>query len=92
MALLHDEAIETLLEGSAWHKDGRAVVRDFEFGNFNDAVAFVNRVAIDAEKAGHHPDILIHDYREVQIRISTHTEGGITMRDIELASAISTLV
>ena len=92
MALLHDEAIDALMEGSPWHKDGRTIVRDFEFANFNEAVAFVNRVAIDADAADHHPDILIHNYRKVQIRMSTHTEGGITMRDIELASAINTLV
>ena len=92
MALLHDEAIEALLEGTSWRKDGRTIVRDFEFANFNDAVAFVNRVAVDADKADHHPDILIHSYRKVQVRISTHTEGGITMRDVELAKAIDTLV
>ncbi len=92
MALLHDEAIEALLEGTSWRKDGRTIVRDFEFANFNDAVAFVNRVAVDADKADHHPDILIHSYRKVQIRISTHTEGGITMRDVELAKAIDTVV
>lgn len=92
MALLHDEAIEALLQGTAWKKDGRSIVRDFEFGNFNEAVAFVNRVAVDADKADHHPDILIHSYRKVQVRISTHTEGGITMRDVELARAIDTLV
>jgi 4a-hydroxytetrahydrobiopterin dehydratase len=92
MALLHDEAIEVLLDGTAWRKDGRTVVRDFRFADFNDAVAFVNRVAVDADKADHHPDILIHGYRSVQVRISTHTEGGITMRDIELARAIDMLV
>lgn len=92
MALLHDEAIDVLLDGTLWRKDGRTVVRDFEFANFTDAVAFVNRVAIDADKADHHPDILIHSYRKVQVRICTHTEGGITMRDIELARAIDTLV
>lgn len=92
MALLHDEAIEALLEGTSWRKDGRTIVRDFDFANFNDAVAFVNRVAVDADKADHHPDILIHGYRKVQVRISTHTEGGITMRDVELAKAIDTVV
>jgi 4a-hydroxytetrahydrobiopterin dehydratase len=92
MALLHDEAIDALLRGTVWRKDGMTLVRDFEFANFNDAVAFVNRVAVDADKADHHPDILIHGYRKVQIRLTTHTEGGVTMRDIELASAIDTLV
>lgn len=92
MALLHDEAIEALLQGTPWKKDGRTIVRDFEFGNFNEAVEFVNRVAVDADKADHHPDILIHSYRKVQVRITTHTEGGITMRDVELARAIDTLV
>lgn len=92
MALLHDEAIEALLQGTSWRKDGRTIVRDFEFGNFDEAVAFVNRVAEDANRADHHPDILIHGYRKVQVRITTHTEGGITMRDVELARAIDTLV
>lgn len=91
MALLHDELIDALTDGTPWRKDDGALVRDFEFADFNDAVAFVNRVAVDADKANHHPDLLIHRYREVQVRITTHTEGGITMRDIDLSRAIDTL-
>lgn len=92
MALLHDESIHALIDGTPWRKDDHTLVRDFEFANFTDAVAFVNRVAIDADKADHHPDILIHSYRKVQVRITTHTEGGITMRDIELSRAIDMVV
>jgi 4a-hydroxytetrahydrobiopterin dehydratase len=67
-----------------WAEIDRALERTFELPTFPDAIAFVNRVAELAEAENHHPDIRI-DYRKVTLRWWTHTAGGVTERDVELA-------
>jgi 4a-hydroxytetrahydrobiopterin dehydratase len=52
----------------------------------------VNAIAAEAERADHHPDILIHGYRRLTITLSTHAAGGLTQRDFALAGAIDALV
>lgn len=73
-----------------WNEVDGALERTFELATFPDAIAFVNRVGELAEAENHHPDIAIH-YRQVTLRWSTHTAGGITDRDRELASKTSEL-
>ena len=68
-----------------WREVEGALERTYELGSFEEAVAFVNRVAILAEAETHHPDIAI-SYRRVTIRWTTHSAGGITDRDRELAA------
>lgn len=63
-----------------WTRDGDAIRKEFTFASFPDAIAFVDRLAVEAEKADHHPDILI-SYRRVTLTWSTHSEGGLTERD-----------
>jgi 4a-hydroxytetrahydrobiopterin dehydratase len=67
-----------------WTEVDNALERTFELENFVDALAFVNRVGELAEAEGHHPDIAIH-YNRVTLRWWTHTAGGVTDRDRELA-------
>ena len=66
-------------------------MREFEFSSFAGAIAFVDRIAEAADAANHHPDIDIR-YRRVLVRWTTHSEGGITGRDRELAARTSELV
>jgi 4a-hydroxytetrahydrobiopterin dehydratase len=73
---------------SEWRSEGDALVRDFEFADFAAAMAFANRVAEAAEAANHHPDILVHGWNKVRLTLSTHSEGGVTDKDRELAGAI----
>jgi 4a-hydroxytetrahydrobiopterin dehydratase len=83
MALLNDAEIEkhlTSLKG--WTRDGNAMKKQFTLSGFPDAVAFVQRLVPDCEAADHHPDITIN-YRRVTLSYSTHSEGGITLKDIE---------
>ena len=75
-----------------WQEKDNSIVKNFSFKNFVDAVDFVNKVAELAEKANHHPDILIHGYKNVQITLSTHSEGGVTEKDHALAKQIDTLI
>ncbi len=82
MALLSkaeiDEQLETL---NGWTLAGKAIRKQFTFKGFPEAVAFVNRLVPDAERADHHPDITIN-YRRVMLSWSTHDEGGLTAKDI----------
>ena len=73
-----------------WQEVDGALQREFELPSFAEAIAFVNRVAELAEQENHHPDIAI-SYRRVTLRWTTHSEGGITERDRELASRTDAL-
>jgi 4a-hydroxytetrahydrobiopterin dehydratase len=73
-----------------WIDSQDALERTFELPSFREAIAFVNRVADLAEEADHHPDIAI-SYRKVTLRWTTHSAGGITERDHELAARTSDL-
>lgn len=74
-----DHALSSL---PGWTKKGEALVRQFTFASFKDAIAFTTRLAFDAEAADHHPDLLIN-YKRVTVTWSTHDEGGVTKKDIE---------
>ena len=91
MAVLSDDEIRTRLEGLAgWdHGDG-AITKDYRFETFPQAVAFVVAVAFSAEAANHHPDLDIR-YNRVHVALSTHSEGGVTEKDVDLAAAIEAL-
>jgi 4a-hydroxytetrahydrobiopterin dehydratase len=67
-------------------------VRDWKLADFAAAIAFVNRVAELAERANHHPDILLHGWNRVRLTLSTHSQGGVTDADIALADEIDLLV
>ena len=74
-----------------WQEIEGALEREFRFRDFAEALAFVNRVAEEAEKANHHPDIEIH-WNRVKLRWWTHTANAITERDHELARRTNALV
>lgn len=74
-----------------WQDQDNALVRVFEFPSFPAAIEFVDRLAELAENENHHPDIDIR-YRRVTVRWTTHSEGGITDKDREMAERTSALV
>lgn len=76
---------------SNWREIDGALERAYELGSFEDAIAFVNRIAALAEAENHHPDIVI-SYRNVTLRWTTHSAGGITERDRELSGRSDELV
>ena len=91
MALLSDDEIAEALEGRDWDRDGDAITCERELDDFAAAIAFVDAVAGLAEEADHHPDILVHGYNKVRLTLSTHSEGGITRADLDLAGRIDDL-
>jgi len=88
---LTDEQIEQGLEGSQWSREGDAIVRELELGDFSAAMAFANAVAELAEAANHHPDILVHGWNKVRLTLSTHSAGGLTQGDLDLSRGIDGL-
>ncbi len=88
MALLDDTEIQNKLnELNGWERIGDEIIKSYKLANFISSIGFVNKIAILAEKADHHPDILIQ-YSRVKITLSTHSEGGITIKDLDLATEI----
>ncbi|HYA56669.1 MAG TPA: 4a-hydroxytetrahydrobiopterin dehydratase [Nitrososphaerales archaeon] len=86
--LLSDAEIKTSLKGlNGWKHEGKFITKTIEFDHFMDAIAFVNEVAEAAEREEHHPDINLR-YTTVKLSVQTHSEGGVTEWDIELARAI----
>ena len=73
-----------------WREQENALVREFDLPSFSAAIGFVDRLAELAESENHHPDIDIR-YRKVTVRWTTHSEGGITEKDRELAERTSAL-
>jgi 4a-hydroxytetrahydrobiopterin dehydratase len=91
MALLGDEEIEAkLAELDGWERRGAAIAKDFERGDFVGSVRFVDSLVSPAEEMGHHPDLEI-SWSTVTVTISTHSEGGLTAADFELAAKIDAL-
>jgi 4a-hydroxytetrahydrobiopterin dehydratase len=71
-----------------WTRQGNAIERVFQFGNFLEAMEFVNKIAVAAEAANHHPDIVIN-YNKVTLALISHDSGGVTQRDVRMAGTIN---
>lgn len=91
MALLDDAEIESrLTELQGWARSGEAIEKNFERGDFVGSVKFVDGLVEPAEAMGHHPDLEI-SWDKVKVSLSTHSEGGLTANDFELAAKIDAL-
>jgi 4a-hydroxytetrahydrobiopterin dehydratase len=71
-----------------WSRDGDVLVRTIKRQNWLEAIRLVDAVAQEAERRNHHPDLCVTGYRTVTFRLTTHSAGGLTQRDFELAAAI----
>jgi 4a-hydroxytetrahydrobiopterin dehydratase len=91
VALLSDVEIEERLAGlPGWGRAGQAIEKSFERGNFVGAVEFVDSLVEPAEGMSHHPDVTI-SWDKVTVTITSHSEGGLTAADFELAEKIDAL-
>jgi 4a-hydroxytetrahydrobiopterin dehydratase len=91
MALLSDSEIEAkLAELSGWERTGEAIAKEFDRGDFIGSVEFASSLVEPAETMNHHPDLEI-SWATVKVTISTHSEGGLTAADFELAAKIDAL-
>lgn len=91
MALLSDDEIRAGIQHLAgWEHGDGVLAKEYGFETFPQAVAFVVAVAFAAEAANHHPDVDIR-YNRVHLTLSTHSEGGVTAKDLDLAGAAEAL-
>ena len=91
MPLLSSEEVEErLVDLSGWEREDDAIRKAFKGDDFKSSVDFVNRVLPVAEEMNHHPDLEI-SWNTVTVTITTHSEGGLTENDFELASKIDAL-
>ena len=91
MALLTDEQIsERLAALDGWRREGDAIAKSFDRGDFVGSVEFVRSLVEPAEGMGHHPDLAI-SWATVEVTITSHSEGGLTANDFELASKVDEL-
>ncbi|HEY8280029.1 MAG TPA: 4a-hydroxytetrahydrobiopterin dehydratase [Bdellovibrionota bacterium] len=89
-ALNEAEISAEMEKAPLWRREGKEIVRVFQFGTFADSIRFVTAVAEQADKADHHPDILIQ-YSKVTLRLSTHDCNGLSARDFSLAYTVDEL-
>ncbi len=82
------ERAEFMASYPDWELDGETIRRTFTFADFGEAMGFVNRVALAAEQADHHPDIDIR-WNKVTLALSTHSAGALTSKDTDLAARVS---
>ena len=91
MALLSDEEIKTRLKDvPGWQHRGESIVKSFDRGDFVGSIKFIDSLVEPAEEMGHHPDLAV-SWSQVEVAISTHSEGGITENDFELAKKVEEL-
>jgi len=82
-ALAREDITRRLMPGWTLHGDG--IRKEYTFDGFPEAVQFVDRLAPEVEAADHHPDILI-SYKRVTLTFTTHSEGGVTVKDLDGAT------
>jgi|SRR5271165_2921562 len=96
MAMEEHDVAARLAEAQLWrHSPGGgagSIEREIVFPDFAAAIAFVDSVAAVAEEANHHPDILVHGWNKVRLTLSTHSAGGLTDADFDLAARIDELL
>lgn len=85
------ELLSRLGQETPWTVEAGGLVRDFKFENFKAAMSFVNQVADVAEAMDHHPDILVHGWNNVRLRVMTHDQNALTEKDFKLAEQVNQL-
>jgi 4a-hydroxytetrahydrobiopterin dehydratase len=85
------EIREKLSNLQGWQLESNALTKEFVLGGFTEATQFVTSIAPIANEMDHHPDVQIYRYKRVKISLSTHSEGGITQNDFDLADKIDAL-
>ncbi len=89
MAVLTQKEIEERIKDlDGWKFEGDYLEKEFQFVDFYNALSFVVKLGVEAEKLNHHPDILIHSYNKVKVTTTSHDENGVTESDIKLADRL----
>lgn len=90
--LNEEKIIARMQEIPRWRREGDAIIRDVTCEDFCRALALVNEIGEHAERQDHHPDILLHGWNKVRVILSTHSAGGLTENDFQLARILEPMV
>jgi 4a-hydroxytetrahydrobiopterin dehydratase len=90
MLLSTDLVAEALEDLPGWTYDKGAIRKEYVFKGFKAAIGFIDRLAVAAGQAKHHPD-LFNSYNRVVVSLTTHDEGGVTQKDVDLARSIESV-
>jgi 4a-hydroxytetrahydrobiopterin dehydratase len=89
--LTEAEIAQKLAALSGWQRDGEAITKEFVLAGFTEATQFIAKLAAPANAMDHHPDVELFRYKRVRIRLTTHSAGGLTQNDFDLAAKIDAL-
>ncbi|HEX3074818.1 MAG TPA: 4a-hydroxytetrahydrobiopterin dehydratase [Ignavibacteriales bacterium] len=90
--LTENKISEELKSLSGWSYENNSISKEFKLKDFISAVEAIKRIAIFEEQMDHHPDLFLHSYNKLKITLSTHSQGGVTEKDFELAKTIEKAV
>src|SRR5881396_3837055 len=76
---------------NGWQREGNSITKEFVLGGFTEATEFIARLAAPANAMDHHPDVQLYRYKRVKVSLTTHSAGGLTQNDFDLAAKIDTL-
>lgn len=92
MALLTLHELQTNLRSlPGWELQDRTLVKTLGVPSFSHGVVLIGAIAQVAEAADHHPDLNLHGYNKLTVTLSTHSEGGVTIKDVHLAEQIEAI-
>ncbi|NQU11377.1 4a-hydroxytetrahydrobiopterin dehydratase [bacterium] len=89
--LTEAEIAERIPKLDGWRREGEQIVKDFVLRNFTDAAQFITRIAPLADGMDHHPDVQLYKFKRVRVELWTHSRGGLTQNDFDLATKIDGL-
>ena len=89
--LSYPEIVQRLATLRGWQRDGDAITKEFVLGGFTEATQFIAKIAPIANVMNHHPDVQLYRYKRVKIILTTHSAGGLTQNDFDLAAKIDAL-
>jgi 4a-hydroxytetrahydrobiopterin dehydratase len=85
------EIAQRLSALNGWQREGDAIVKEFTLAGFTEATEFIAKLAAPANAMDHHPDVQLYRYKRVKILLTTHSAGGLTQNDFDLAAKIDAL-
>lgn len=89
--LTEAEIAQKLSALKGWQREGDAITKEFVLGGFTEATEFIAQLAAPANAMDHHPDVQLYRYKRVKILLTTHSTGGLTQNDFDLAAKIDAL-
>jgi 4a-hydroxytetrahydrobiopterin dehydratase len=89
--MTYAEIAQKLCNLKGWQREGNAITKELVLAGFTEATQFIAKLAAPANAMDHHPDVQLYRYKRVKISLTTHSTGGLTQNDFDLAAKIDAL-